>query len=198
MYLYQDERYLAKKPKITAPKMTTTVFSMLFESKFGKLGKGFDAKRLLDYLQEDISFTQDCKVEVGLEHFGVYTSYCNILKDLVGVTGVMSGDMDYGVFFIIFYDGKRFRMYIPTAGNFFDIVAMTSFGRQNESLVEDRFPSGVRMRDYNVEAGKHLHLKDYAIEQEGKIVLNDDNCVHYGAHDMNWIRRDIESMFELV
>lgn len=198
MYLYQDERYLAEKPQITAPKMTTATFSVLFESKFGKLNKVLDAKRILDYLREDVSFVKDCKIDVGLEHFGVYTSYCNICKNLVGATGVMSGDTDYGVFFILYFDGKRFRMYIPTAGNFFNIVAMTSFGRENDSLVKGRLWSGTRVDDYNLEAGKHLYLKDYAIEQEGKIVLNDDNCVHYGAHDMTWIQRDIGAMFDLV
>lgn len=198
MNLYQSEQYLAEKPLITVPKMTSTVFSMRFESKFGKLNKSLDAKKVLDYLRENASFATDCTVDVGFEHFGIYTTYCNLCKDFVGLTGVTSGDAEYGVFFIIYFDGKRFRIYFPTAGNFFNIVTMTSFGRENVALVDNKFSSGVCIADYNAEAEKHLHLKDFAVEQDGNIALNDDNCVRYGAHDMIWVRKDIENMFEIV
>lgn len=53
---------------------------------------------------------------------------------------VAGGDWEIPLFYIIYWDGVRFRAYIPTDGNHFNTDTMTAYGSEGES-------SGMRNKD---------------------------------------------------
>jgi hypothetical protein len=91
-----------------------------------------------------VSFNDEKVIEdsgpPGLEHLVGYHTLSNDLTFLGLVSG---GSWEIGIFFIIYYDGKQLRAYIPTDGNLWNTVTNEAYGNDR---VEDylnwneRFP----------------------------------------------------------
>jgi hypothetical protein len=53
------------------------------------------------------------------------------------------GDWEYPVFWIIYWDGKELRGYVPTEGNYFNRITKEAYGNGDDKDLEDlrkRFP----------------------------------------------------------
>lgn len=90
-------------------------------------------------LRKDIS-----KVTFDFENYEMtqQSGYCDLcgyhtLDNGLTFLGVgAGGDWEFPVFFIIYYDGKNLRGYIPENGNVYNKITKTAFGSENESDIE--------------------------------------------------------------
>lgn len=96
------------------------------------------------------------------------------------------GDWEYPVFFIIYYDGKSLRGYIPTCGNMINLDFKTAFGSEDDSEKVD-IDEVMSKPPYNNCNGKFLlaYLGLLGTFQSGKDLLD---------LQFNWelIQEDIE------
>ena len=100
-------------------------------------------EQIAPYLREINSKVEDdlSKVEFDLENIST-EGYGDKAKDIIGFQmldngltylGVMAGgDWELPVFFIIYWDGKSLRGYIPTEGNMFNTSTMSAYGNKWE------------------------------------------------------------------
>lgn len=121
-------------------------------------------------LRKDIS-----KVTFDFENYEMtqQSGYCDLcgyhtLDNGLTFLGVgAGGDWEFPVFFIIYYDGKNLRGYIPENGNVYNKITKTAFGSEDESDIEldiikhkkkilEMFPNKTE-EDYNTIVG---HYRD--------------------------------------
>lgn len=99
---------------------------------------------------------------------------------------IAGGDWEYPVFFIIYWDGKALRGYIPTYGNCVNLDFKTAFGSEGEyeDLDEEVILKKPKYNDYD---RKKDDLSSYYLKCEG--LTEDDDP------DINWdaVKKDIEN-----
>lgn len=106
------------------------------------------------------AFNDLCKIDFSLENmtispdepFGYITKeqareWLGPQKfgDLTVIGGMGGGDWEEPVAFVVYWDGKEFRGYVPTNGNSFDVKSKAAIGTA---------PSGSVARPFDVEAMK--------------------------------------------
>lgn len=97
----------------------------------------FSEKILKDLSKVDFSFENySCK-----ETYGKYTdSMIGVHTTPKGLTFLgcnAGGDWEDPVFFILYWDGKSFRGYVPEAGNVYNKQTKSAFGNEDEERDED-------------------------------------------------------------
>jgi len=107
-------------------------FNRKFDSVTGENG-------LLDYRALENKVAKDLKVDFDLENVG--ENY--IPKNIIGVhvlpnglvyRGIMAGgDWEHPLFWIVYWDGRRLRAYIPTDGNPYNTDTMQAYGNDPEA-----------------------------------------------------------------
>lgn len=114
-------------------------------------------------------FNDLCKINFSLENmtldsqepFGDFTG--DQARDWLGpqawgdltIIGFMGGgDWESPVAFVVYYDGKDFRGYVPTEGNSFDVASKSAIGSA---------PAGAEERKFDVEAMKADVLSRIAV-----------------------------------
>ena len=102
-------------------------------------------------------------IATDTKEFGYKMSGIRILKNGLPILGVTAGgDWECPLFFCIYWDGKKFRLYVPRYGNTYNIVAKAAFGSEEsgpgwskyEEKIRDMYTSNKRF------AIKHLLDKD--------------------------------------
>lgn len=87
---------------------------------------------------------KDIKVEFDCENFEFCEDHYN--ENLAGLTGIVTlengltlvgftagGDWEYPVYFIVYWDGKKLRGYVPTEGNPWNTDTKQAFGNDEEA-----------------------------------------------------------------
>lgn len=99
---------------------------------------------------------------------------------------IAGGDWEYPVFFIIYWDGKSLRGYIPSYGNCINLDFKTAFGSEedSESTDEEIVLKKSKYKDFNV---REDEFSSYYFKCEG--LSGADNP------DINWgaVKIDIEN-----
>ncbi len=96
----------------------------------------FDLHYMLDVLDNDLKVQFDCEnFEMGVGNNGYSDIKCAQILGLHSLDNGLSfwgmsagGDWEEPVFFIIYWDGKRIRGYVPTDGNTFNTDTMEAYG----------------------------------------------------------------------
>jgi len=120
-------------------KITIDELKKKIDKAFSKNGWGY--KTLTTKVESDLSKVDfDCENESidtcyldGFEHLIGYHSLDNGLSFL-GVNG--GGDWEYPLFYLIYWDGKALRGYIPKEGNSWNYHTHEAFGNDDEADVE--------------------------------------------------------------
>lgn len=93
-------------------------------------GDGIDPYLVKDKLRKDL------KVEFGFENFdmvgGKYMGYASV-GDFTFLGLTACDDSEYPVYFIIYWDGKKLRGYVPTDGNPWDTTLKKAYGHNVEA-----------------------------------------------------------------
>lgn len=99
--------------------------------------------------------------------------------------GMAGGDWEYPVFFIIYWDGKKLRGYIPVYGNTYNVDLNTAFGSCAES---DKFEKYAKIYGHSVYSWGEDMLEYYC-----KYYEYGDS--HEKKIDVDWVRveEDIKS-----
>lgn len=115
---------------------------------FDEDGEGYVSPyRLLDKLRDDI------KVEFDCENFYFEDSH---FEDLKGMTGIVTlengltmagfvagGDWEQPLYFIVYWNGKKLRGYVPTDGNPWNTTTKAAYGNDEEADIKNikkRYP----------------------------------------------------------
>lgn len=144
-----------KATKITTDELREKVFAFMkknpnYAKEFenGKTPKGYKVASFFGYahekVKEDIS-----KIFFDFENSESDDEYKGDKKDPESFMGLHTldngftfwgmwagGDWEYPVFFIVYWDGKGLRGYIPEDGNAFNKVFRTAYGSEGEKDVE--------------------------------------------------------------
>ena len=70
-----------------------------------------------------------CDADYNDESVGMHT-----VKDLTFYGVIMGGDWEVPAFFIIYWDGKKLRAYIPSYGNLINLDCKCAFGSENDGV----------------------------------------------------------------
>jgi len=125
-----------------------------------------------DYLMEVLRvapISKDVKYEFDDENYnyeGKYASYTTLDNGLTYFGFWAGGDWEYGVFGIVYYDGKQLRAYIPTRGNMVNTKTKAALGDGDEEDDEIIEKYGGN-EEFNIEA-----MID---EIKTRIVVKDDS-----------------------
>lgn len=110
-------------------------------------GGNVEALNMLDdvirviFETDQISRDKDgCGIEFDLENIGLdYSDYSDIVGYNLTSTGVpyiggaAGGDWELPVFFALYYDGTRIRLYVPKDGNCYNTDTKTAFGNDEDT-----------------------------------------------------------------
>lgn len=115
------------------------------------------------------------KVQFDLENCtsksGEFTDYGGLLVGFHTLSNGLSflgclaeGDWEYPVFFIIYYDGKSLRGYVPICGNLINRDGMSAFGNNDD----EKFMQKELGADYNESSWKEVQYNWDLIEEDIK------------------------------
>lgn len=120
-------------------------FADISQEELGeKIFKAFSTEELLDpYLIKE-KLGKDLKVEFDFENFDAGGGTENDLLDLRTLPNGLTfwgmwanGDWERSVFFIIYWDGKKLRGYVPTAGNPWNRTTKKAYGNDHRADYKD-------------------------------------------------------------
>lgn len=121
------------------------------------------------YIQESdrsVMFNEE-NIDTDTKEFGYEMSGIKILKNGLPILGVTAGgDWEYPLFFCIYWDGKKFRLYVPRYGNTYNIVAKAAFGSEEsgsgwskyEEKIKDMSTSNKRSSIVKYISGRDMDL----------------------------------------
>lgn len=112
------------------------------------------------------------------------------------------GDWEVAVFYIVYFDGKQFRGYVPTEGNTFNRTTQSAYGNDqladlldlqlhhSEQIDKHLFPGGESCTDFSLEDWKENAI---LMIEEGDAEEILDNIVQDPGFIPNWekVRQDI-------
>ena len=106
---------------------------------------------------------KDFKVRFDLENFGCTTDKKDA-KSLVGIHTLSNGltfwgmwgggDWEKATFFLVYFDGKKLRVYIPTDGNPYNTDTMQAYGNDQDTdqkNMKKRYPKTVGQDDSDLQ-----------------------------------------------
>ncbi|MCF8299087.1 MAG: hypothetical protein K9J13_16180 [Saprospiraceae bacterium] len=109
----------------------------------------------------------------------------NILSNGLSFLGFLAGgDWECPVHFIIYWNGKKLRSYIPNKGNYWNTDTKQAYGN-NEKL------------DSNNIRKNFPYLIDPAYEEDGDIQFFESDVVDYNDDDYSQMLEDIKSRIKL-
>lgn len=127
-----------------------------------------DMYKLVKFLEKDL------KVKFDLENYNNEDGILGYHTEENGLTyyGVSAGgDWEYPVFFMVYWDGKKIRAYIPTDGNPWNTKTKEAYGNDEEEdrkNIKKRFPELIQEDDDpddfeidSLEANDELIKKDF-------------------------------------
>ena len=134
-----------------------------------------------DYVHVVVNLEADCDISFGLEDMSSEEEYVEVdenegfLSEILGYheykgfcwLGCSAGDHnEMNVFFIVYYDGNRFRAYTPLVGNVFNLNTYYAIG--NDDVEDDKFK--------DIMGSVSLMKKDFLSRMEinGQSVINLD------------------------
>lgn len=122
---------------------------------------------------EDEVIIKDNNVDFDVENAG--GKFITMDNGLTCLKGWAAGDWECAVYFIIYYDGKKFRLYIPRYGNTYNLITKTAFGSEENSDKYDKFIDDIK---------KFCLKKKYDINVLlDKYNLSELYCLVYGDND---------------
>lgn len=104
-----------------------------------------EVNELEDYQDEDLCYElitllmeYDSKFEddfdgILVDHANIGGEICTFSNGVTCMIAWMAGDWEEAVFFAVYYDGTRFRAYIPFYGNTVNLRTMSAFGSERDS-----------------------------------------------------------------
>lgn len=87
---------------------------------------GGNMSQIVDGLRSDI------KVEFDLENYN-FEGYKTLSNGLTYLGCSAGGDWEYPVFFIVYWDGKKLRAYVPTEGNPWNTKTKQAYGNDEDA-----------------------------------------------------------------
>lgn len=134
------------------------------------------------------SFGSDIKVKFDLENFGCnggtpdgLLGYQKLKNGLVFCGFRAGGDWEHPVFFIVYWDGKKLRAYVPTDGNPWNTTTKEAYGNDGEADFKNAMKRYPWMKEDFKE--RQAEFEDEELEE---IVEPDEFCF-----DSDEIRSDI-------
>jgi len=121
-----------------------------------------------------------------------------VINGISFIGGAMGGDWEEPVYFIIYWDGKNLRGYIPTKGNTFNIECKAAFGSLEES---DKYESLCEKygTDYEGDLIDRIKKQELSLRHSKELVdsIKDTNDVMFW---INWdgVLEDITARIELI
>ena len=105
----------------------------------------------------------------------------NTLSNGLSFLGMLAGgDWEQPVHFIIYWDGKKLRAYIPKKGNYWNTDTKQAYGNNEQAdsdNIRKNFP----------------HLIDPAYEEDGDVQFFESDVVDYNDEDYSQMIEDIKS-----
>lgn len=154
------------------------------------------AERIYYTRESDRSVMFDAEnIDAGTGEFGYEICGIRILKNGLPILGVTAGgDWELPLFFCIYWDGKKFRLYVPRYGNTFNIVAKAAFGSDENGAGWSKYE-----RDL-IKAGIDPNSIFDSTEDFGCIysTLYGKNNLAYEICNTNAIEEDICSRIEII
>jgi hypothetical protein len=121
------------------PKISEEEFFALLREKriIEKTSRMYELDEIPDKVYQDLA-----KVEFDFENRSCSDNFGKYTKSLIGIHQTKSGitflgcnaggDWEQPVFFLIYWDGKEFRGYVPKEGNVYDKKKKIAFGNEDE------------------------------------------------------------------
>lgn len=101
-----------------------------------------------------------CDADYNDEYVGMHT-----VKGLTFYGVIMGGDWEVPAFFIIYWDGKKLRAYVPSYGNLVNLDCKCAFGSENvedeEKLLQKYKKLGIEPEDSDYIDWSELYCKMY-------------------------------------
>lgn len=157
-----------------AAKITEQDLKMLIEKKLGEGRSIASFTQLTPKVENDISN----KVSFDVENENI-EPYSDVWKDLLGyrkwgdlvfLGGMSGGDWEQPVFWIIYYDGKDLRGYVPKDGNIWNHVTKEAFG--NDDDADEAFARKVGWLAKDEEWSGADYFDNYDVDKIRQDVLN--------------------------
>lgn len=133
----------------------------------------------LDYYALQDKLGKDLKVTFDLENVGEDYDPREImgirtLPNGLTYRGIMAGgDWEYPVFWIVYWDGKRLRGYVPTDGNPYNTDTMEAYGNNPESdgrNIRKRYPE---LYSAGLGDAEHWYSWEHALKTDAKRIIAD-------------------------
>lgn len=114
-------------------------------------------RTILDGLGKDIKVSFDLEnTRVGEEGEGDITGFRTLPNGLTYYGIISGGDWEHPVFWMVYWDGKRLRGYVPTEGNPWNTTTKQAYGNDDGADLKNarkRYPGRFEDADHEVDQG---------------------------------------------
>ena len=206
-FVNMDIKFLKKGGRKSIP-MTKEDLSKKIEEFFIKNKIEYDENHISEFILEEHSKIKKdlSKIIFDKENFTFKEGeFGCTLPNILGfhtlengfsfLGGMAGGDWEYPLFFIIYWDGKSLRGYIPTYGNSFNVDFKSAFGSEMESdNAEDIYD-----KKYKEEEDKlieKLKKQKRKVEFHSYELISDVYVMRYGVEDYTDVEINEEAVIE--